>query len=246
MATGAVSLSQRLRGIHHVGITVEDMGKALEFYTEVLGGQLIISEEGQAGDTMHNTLLQQEELEAAQAGIDQEALAVPNLRDGRHLLDAYFIQFSNLVVELLQYRDASAPPKGAVPYPAKHPHGGSPAYVNAMHVSFYLNDDVDVGQFVADLEAECERRGMPQVRCNRIVRVNSEEERRRIGAQYRFCKLVDTPEHSFGEFSGWTLVYCKGPNGEQLEFNQVLGKAKTLFTKAQALFTGETQADRRS
>ena len=39
---------------------------------------------------------------------------------------------------------------------------------------------------------------------------------------------------SFGDFSGWTLVYCKGPNGEQLEFNQVLGKAKSLFTKAQA------------
>ena len=245
MAKGAGSLSQRLRGIHHVGITVEDMGKALEFYTEVLGGQLIISEEGLAGDTMHNTLLQKEELEAAQAGIDPQALAVPNLRDGRHLLDSYFIQFSNFVVELLQYRDASAPPKGAVPYPAKHPHGSSPTYVNAMHVSFYLNDDVDADQFVADLEAECERRGMPQVRCNRIVRVTSEEERRRTEARYRSCKLVDTPEHSFGEFSGWTLFYCKGPSGEQLEFNQVLGKAKALFTKAQARFTGEPQADRR-
>jgi len=244
MAESRVNLSQRLRGVHHFGLTVEDMGKALEFYTEVLGGQLIISEEGLAGDTMHNTLLQKEELEAAQAGVDPQSRAVPNLRDGRQLLDAYFIQFSNMVLELLQYREASSPPRGPVPYPAKHVHGSSPAYVNAMHLAFYLNDDVDVDQFVADLEAECERRGMPQVRCNRIVRVNSEEERRRTESRYRSCKLIDSLEHSFGEFSGFTLFYCKGPNGEQLEFNQVTGKAKGLFARSQSQFAA-TQAGRR-
>lgn len=244
MTNGATNLSQCMRGIHHVGITVEDMGKALEFYTEVLGGQLIISEEGLVGDTMHNTLLQKEELEAIQDGVDPQDRAVPNLRDGSQLLDAYFVQFSNMVIELLQYRDASAAPKGAVAYPAKHPHGSSPAYVNAMHVSFYLNDDVDVDQFVADLEAECQRRGMPQVRCNRIVRVNSEEERRQTEARYRSCKMIDSPEHSFGEFAGWTLLYCKGPNGEQLEFNQVIGKAKGLFAKSLAQFAA-TRAGRR-
>ncbi len=216
---------KQLRGIHHIGIAVEDMGKSLEFYTEVLGGKIIIQEIGLAGDIMHNTLLQKEELEAIEQGIDPKDLGVPNLRDGKDNLDVCFIQFDNIVLELLQYRDASAPFNENFAYPARNPHS-SPAFLNSMHISFYLKDDVNVDEFVKDFEAECQKRGMHQVRCNRIVQVKSEEERKNTDPQYNSCKLFDP---SFGEFEGWTLVYFKGPNGEQLEFNQVLHKAKTLF-----------------
>ncbi len=222
-------LTQQLQGIHHVGITVEDMGKALEFYTEVLGGQLIIPEIGLDGDLMHNTLLQKEEIEALEKGLDPQALGVPNLREGKDKLDVYFIQFENIVLELLQYRSADVQPEGSNCYPAKHAFS-SPAFVNSMHISFYLKDNVDVDQFVENLERECQKRGMDQVKCNRVIRVKSEAERQQVALKYNSCKLFN-PE--LGEFEGWTLVYCKGPNGEQLEFNQVLRKAKRLFVTAQ-------------
>lgn len=220
---------KQLRGIHHIGITVEDMAKSLEFYTEILGGRIIIQEIGLVGDTMHNTLLQKEELEAIQKGVDPKTLGVPNLRDGQDHLDVCFIQFENIVLELLQYRDASAPFNENFAFPAKNPHS-SPAFLNSMHLSFYLKDDVNVDEFVRDFEAECQKRGMHQVCFNRIVQVKSEEERKNTDPQYNSCKLFDP---SFGEFEGWTLVYFKGPNGEQLEFNQVLHKAKSLFDRVQ-------------
>ena len=33
----------------------------------------------------------------------------------------------------------------------------SPAYPRSMHICFYLQDDVDFDQFIADLEAEVKR-----------------------------------------------------------------------------------------
>jgi catechol 2,3-dioxygenase-like lactoylglutathione lyase family enzyme len=221
-------LSQQIQGVHHVGITVEDMGKALEFYIEILGGKLIIPEIGLDGDLMQNTLLQKEEIEAAEKGLDPTSLGIPNLRDGKDKLDVYFIQFENVVLELLQYREANSPPEGAVAFGAKHSFS-SPAFVNSMHISFYLKDDVDVDQFVDILETESQKRGMDQVKCNRVIRVRSQAERQQVSSEYNSCKLFDP---AFGDFEGWTLVYCKGPNGEQLEFNQVLRKAKVLFANA--------------
>ncbi len=222
------ALSQQLQGVHHFGITVEDMRKALEFYTEILGGKIIIPEIGLAGDTMHNTLFQQEEIEAIEKGVDPKSIGVPNLRDGTEKLDLYFIQFDNVVLEILQYRDTNAAPNGSNAFPAKHAYS-SPAFVNSMHISFYLKDDVDVDKFVKDLETECHKRGMDKVKCNRIVTVRSQAERQQVASEYNSCKLYGG---DFGDFEGWTLVYCKGPNGEQLEFNQVLRKAKVLFEKA--------------
>ena len=209
-------LDRQIFGVHHIGITVEDMAKALEFYTEVLGGKVIAEILNIEGDGMQNTLLQKEELDAS--------APVPDLRTGKQKLDIVLVQFGNMVLELLQYRDASAPPKGSKPFPARYPANG-PAYVNSMHISFFLHEDVDVNQFVTELEAECQKRGMPNVRCNRIIQVHSEEERLRTDPKYNSFKIT-------GEFDGWTMFYCKGPNGEQLEFNQLRGKSKQFFLKA--------------
>lgn len=35
-----------------------------------------------------------------------------------------------------------------------------------------------------------------------------------------------------GQSDGWTLIYAKGPEGEQLEFVQVRGHAKRVFDGA--------------
>lgn len=44
-----------------------------------------------------------------------------------------------------------------------------------------------------------------------------------------------------GAFKGWHLAYCKGPDGEQLEFNQVDESAASDFDQAlQTYFAGES------
>ena len=37
-----------------------------------------------------------------------------------------------------------------------------------------------------------------------------------------------------GQSNGWALIYCKGPEGEQLEFVQALGPVKKRFSDALA------------
>lgn len=221
------SISSRLKfsAIQHVGITVKDMKKSLEFYTEVLGGQLVTSELGLKGEGMHNCLLQVDEIEANQAKSLDKA-KIPNLRDGKEELDVYFINFGNVNVELLQYRT------GDNIYPAEYDFH-SPAFNANMHISFYLEDDIDVDKFVQDLEEECRVRNIQNVKCNRVCRVGDEKERVLCG--------IEKPEfNSFkiteGHFGGWTLFYVKGPNGEQLEFNQVTKSAKKEFERAEALY----------
>lgn len=220
------NFSKLLKGVNHIGITVEDIEKSLEFYTEVLGGTLIVQGTGIASDMMHNTLLQKEELDALELGIeDLRIIGVPNLREGKDDLDVYFIQFDNVVIELLHYTDASS----RKTFDAKHPNS-SPAFVNSMHIAFYLQDNVDVDEFAKNFEEECQKRGLKNVRFNRAIRVTSEAERKTTEIKYNACKFTD------GDFDGWTLLYFKGPNGEQLEFNQVTRKAKVLFDQAKEEF----------
>lgn len=216
------NLAKQIRGVHHVGITVENMAKSIEFYTEVLGGKLIAEVTDIAGDGMQNTLLQKEEIDA-----ESTHDPVPDLRTGKDKLDIFLIQFDNLIIELLQYRDAADQPKSSQAFPAKHKKNG-PAYVNSMHISFLLNEDVDVNAFVTHLEEECQKRGMSQVRCNRIIQVHSEKERQTTDPQYNSFKIT-------GQFEGWTMFYCKGPDGEQLEFNQLIGKSKQFFEHSKDL-----------
>ena len=218
------SISSRLKftGVQHVGVTVKDMKKSLEFYTEVLGGQLVTSELGLKGDGMHNCLLQVDELVSNQKKLTLEQSGVPNLREGKQELDVYFVHFGNVNIELLQYRS------GETGFPAEHDFH-SPAFIGNMHISFFLEDDIDVDKFVQDLEEECKKRGMPEVKCNRIAQAGNEEERVKMGVEKPDSNSFKITE---GHFGGWTLFYVKGPNGEQLEFNQVTKSAKKEFEGA--------------
>ena len=62
-------LGHYLQGVQHFGITVNDMAKAMEFYTEVLGGKLAIGGDGFVGEDLHNLLFQKEDLEARKQSV---------------------------------------------------------------------------------------------------------------------------------------------------------------------------------
>lgn len=219
------ALGARLQGVQHFGVTVQNMERAFAFYTEVLGGTEIMRDGDFQGDVIHNTLLLTEELDAAQRNVNPRTVGIPDLRGGAQRLDVRFIQFDNVVIELLQYRDSSQPQGSGASF-APPTEKTSPAYPRSMHICFYIREDVDFNAFVRDLEAEAAKRGMSNVRANRIVSSRSEQERLQAPLDSMSNRITS------GKSDGWTLIYAKGPEGEQLEFVQVRGQAKQVFGAA--------------
>ncbi len=220
-------LGARLQGVQHFGLTVQRMDRAFEFYTEVLGGTEVMRDGNFYGERIHNTLLTDQEIEARVRQVNPRTMGIPDLRGGAQRLDVRFIQFDNVVIELLQYRDAEqrAGSGSAFAEPLDHM---SPAFPRMMHICFHIRDDVDFNKFIADLEAEAARRGMTQVRANRVVTVTTERDR--LGAPIEANSNAITE----GQSNGWRLIYCKGSEGEQLEFVQALGPVKRTFDEALA------------
>ncbi|WP_040786567.1 VOC family protein [Massilia niastensis] len=227
-ADGRGVLGARLQGVQHVGITVQNMDRAFEFYTQVLGGTEIMRDGDFQGEVIHNTLLLTEELKARERQVNPRTLGIPDLRGGAQRLDVRFIQFDNVVIELLQYRDSSQPQGSGASFAPPHANT-SPAFPTSMHVCFYIRDDVDFNQFVRDLEAEAAKRGMANVKANRIISSASEKERLSAPLNSMTNRITS------GKSDGWTLMYAKGPEGEQLEFVQVRGQARKVFGRAEAL-----------
>lgn len=63
-AGAGASLGARLRGVQHFGLTVQNMDRAFEFYTQVLGGTEILRDGNFSGEKIQNTLLLTEEIRA--------------------------------------------------------------------------------------------------------------------------------------------------------------------------------------
>lgn len=218
-------LGARLQGVQHFGLTVQNMERAFEFYTQVLGGTEVFRHGDFQGDAVQNTLLADQEIRAHELAVNPCTIGVPDLRSGAQRLDVRFVQFDNVVIELLQYRDADQP-MGSPNAFAEPVHNMSPAFPRMMHICFYVRDDVDFNKFITDLEAESARRGMTQVRANRTIRVRTEEERRAAPESTHTNKVTVAPS------DGWELIYCKGPEGEQIEFVKALGPVKQRFADA--------------
>ena len=220
-------LGARLQGVQHFGMTVQNMDRAFEFYTEVLGGTDVMRDGNFHGERIHNTLLTDQEIEARVRQVNPRAMGIPDLRGGRQRLDVRFIQFDNVVIELLKYRDATQTAGGTATFAEPLEHM-SPAFPRMMHICFHIGDDVDFNKFIADLEAESARRGMTQVRANRVLTVTTELERRAAPIDANSNGITE------GRSNGWRLIYCKGCEGEQIEFVQALGPVKKVFDSALA------------
>ena len=218
-------LGARLQGVQHFGLTVQNMDRAFAFYTEVLGGTEVMSDGDFYGEPIHNTLLTDQDIEARVRNVNPRTMGVPDLRAGAQRLDVRFVQFDNVVIELLHYRDAGQPTGSGSAF-AEPLDPMSPAFPRMMHICFHIRDDVDFNRFIADLEAEAARRGMTQVRANRVLSVTSERARRAAPISANSYGITA------GKSNGWRLIYCKGCEGEQLEFVQALGPVKRVFDGA--------------
>jgi catechol 2,3-dioxygenase-like lactoylglutathione lyase family enzyme len=223
----SAALGARLQGVQHFGLTVQNMNRAFEFYTEVLGGTEVMRDGDFRGERIHNTLLTDQEIVARERRVNPRTIGVPDLRGGAQRLDVRFIQFDNVVIELLQYRDAEQPMGSGNSFAEPQDHM-RPAFPRQMHICFHIRDDVDFNKFIHDLEAESARRGMTQVKANRVITVTTEQE--------RLAAPIDANSNPIteGQSNGWRLIYCKGCEGEQLEFVQALGPVKKTFDDALA------------
>ena len=67
---------------------------------------------------------------------------------------------------------------------------------------------------------------MTQVKANRTITVMTEEQRKAAPINTNTIKIRE------GKSNGWSLIYCMGPEGEQLEFVQALGPVKKTFDDA--------------
>lgn len=219
------ALGMRLQGVQHFGLTVQNMDRAYAFYTEVLGGTEVMRDGDFQGERIHNTLLTDQDIEARVRRVNPRTMGIPDLRGGAQRLDVRFIQFDNVVIELLQYRDAQQPAGSGAAFAEPLDHM-SPAFPRMMHICFHIRDDVDFNTFIRDLEAEAARRGMTQVRANRVVTVSTEQERLAAPLEANSNGIAE------GQSNGWRLIYCKGSEGEQLEFVQALGPVKRVFDGA--------------
>lgn len=219
------ALGARLQGVQHFGLTVQNMDRAFEFYTEVLGGTEVMRDGDFQGERIHNTLLTDQEIEARERRVNPRTIGVPDLRGGAQRLDVRFIQFDNVVIELLQYRDADQPMGNGDSFAEPRDHM-SPAFPRSMHICFHIRDDVDFNRFIRDLETESARRGMTQVKANRVITVTSEQARLAAPLEANTNRITE------GASAGWALIYCKGSEGEQLEFVQALGPVKRTFEDA--------------
>src|SRR6187399_902535 len=141
-------LGARLQGVQHFGLTVQNMDRAFAFYTAVLGGTEVMRDGDFSGERIHNTLLTDQEIEARVRRVNPRTMGIPDLRGGGQRLDVRFVQFDNVVIELLQYRDADQPAGtgNAFAEPLDHM---SPAFPRMMHICFHIRDDVDFNKFIA-------------------------------------------------------------------------------------------------
>ena len=220
-------LGKRILGFQHFGLTVQNMDRAYAFYTEVLGGTEVMRDGDFHGEKIQNTLMLNDEIEAHAKKINPATNGVPDLRSGEQRLDVRFIQFDNMVLELLHYRENKEPMGTGAAWAPAHEHR-SPAYPRSLHLCFYLRDDVDFNKFIRDLEAESARRGMNNVRVNRTVGVVTEEGRKNAPLDTLSNKITE------GKSNGWALIYARGPEGEALEFVQALSPVKEVFETALA------------
>ena len=221
------SLGHNLQGIQHFGFTTPDLAKSLKFYIDILGGRLAVGGDGFYGDELHNLLFQADEIKAKEEGISAEDAGIPDIRDGtKEVLDVRFIEFGNASLEMLHFRGANS--DASAPNTFK-PIRTSVGFGNGSHLSFFLKSDIDVNKFATELEDTCHNEGLTEVQVHRKVDVGSRAE---LASSSKTFAIDQFP----GSFDGWCLIYVKGPNGEQLEFNQVKTTCKDNFISAQQLY----------
>ncbi|XP_071090563.1 uncharacterized protein [Haliotis cracherodii] len=221
----AAGVSGQLYGMFQFGTRTDDLSKSVNFYTQVLGSELVhkpLQAVNVRGDDVENMLFQKEILDALSWGTEPRDIGVANVSlAGSDRLDHRFNLFDNYVVETLLYTAGKSlsDPKFNPKY-----NWSSPAYINNMHVAFLVDDNVDLNNFLHDTELKATNNKFPEFKVNRAVDVPT------LGASVPLPQY--SAEFTDGPLKGFNYVFAKGPAGEQLSFVQFKGPAAAKLKSA--------------
>lgn len=109
----------------------------------------------------------------------------------------------------------------------------APSVAGNMHISFNVRPETDLTSFINTFVEAAHARGWTNVYCDRLIPVQVANA---SAGNYTIVSNVPVEDNAYfvtsGGFAGWSLAYCKGPDLEQLEFNQVVGNAAEDFDQA--------------
>ena len=218
-----------LNAIQHVGVTVSNLTRSLEWYTKVLGGVEVQSAGGNGweGNDVEQLLMQHEILQGSPKSDYTAQLQV----GGADQLDARYVNFGPLQVELLDYHARNGMEKDS-----NLPHFGTetaPSVAGNTHFAFRVRPETPLNEFVTILEKESHSRGFMAVKCNTLNEQPNDDAR---GEQVQEDPEYNSYHVDDGPFVGWQLAYCKGPDGEQLEFTHEYAAAGTVFGQALGMY----------
>jgi len=117
-------------------------GKVLQVLPEILGSTLTLRDTGFMATLFKKHVDAERRIDAKALELIQLQL-VYRIRDNKANLNVRFMQFNNVVIELLQYRAADQKP-GTVGSFAPLRQFTSPAFPNNMHISFQVADTTNL------------------------------------------------------------------------------------------------------
>ena len=229
--------------IQHIGITVSNVSRSVDFYTGIMGGvEVAVAGNSNVQDTSLYHLLMGSAL-----GLNVTQPFAANISTGGpQFLDVRYVAFDQLVLELLDYRSDEAKlqrrlDKEVYVYGPGGLAGGDifpqwsqstvpPSVVHNMHIAFHVRPEYNLDDFVVALETKAQAAGFSNVLCDRTVPLpRTADGKLDVGG---VPKRYNAIHQTTGNFPGWSLAYCKGPDGEQLEFNTVTGVAAHWMAQA--------------
>ena len=94
------------QAIQHVGVTTSNLTKSVAFYTNVMGGVEVLNAggDGWKGDDVYQLLMQA----ALVRGGAAESFAADLSASGSSSLDARYVSFGSMIIELLDYHSDEA------------------------------------------------------------------------------------------------------------------------------------------
>ena len=206
------------RRIEFVTITVDDMALARGWYTKVLGATEInlcrnaghqCTADGAvrySGDAHLRAIFGKE---LAMGGTP------PNISDGGEyeVHSRFLLLGTNGLLHLMQFTAV----KDGAPFRHSHPTTErGPCWVNNAHMCLWVDEEVDLNPFIAQLESASRDIGAHDVKVNRPVPQQTRHDRDLVPESLYANKVYDG-----SAFDGLEWAYFKGPIGEQLEMYQL-------------------------
>lgn len=204
-------------GLIHFGTRSDDLWRSVNFYMNVLRGDLIrppLQGIDIRGEPLQNLIFTKELLDAESLQVAPRDIGVADISENSNMrYDFRMEQFDNIEVEMTYYTDGKE--MGDPVFAPRYNHT-SLAYVNDMYLAFMLDSDADMAAYVTDLDGVAASNGFRQVKVNRAP-----------GPERKgYVAFTEGP------LSGLSYSMLSGAAGEHVAIVQFAGQAREKLRRA--------------